>query len=173
MRIVLVLTYVILIILLLLGLLFNIFRSCNSPRLPFLPSLPTDSLTERAQNIGGDGDLKVTLMWDFYADIDLHVIEPNGNEIYYSEKQSSTGGYLDVDNTHGGQGAAENIFWEQNPPHGQYKVSLVYYSEGSSTPKQGPCKVVVFKRGQEPQVFTVGMNASQDRTPVEVTTIQY
>jgi uncharacterized protein YfaP (DUF2135 family) len=171
MRIVLVLVYVLLIILLLLGFLLNACSSC-SPRLPNFGGTGRD-VTE----IGGNGDLKVTLQWDFYADIDLHVEEPGirGEEIYFSNKRSNYGGELDVDNTDGGPGSAENIFWESDPPSGQYKVTLVYYSEKEDYPanqRQGNCKVTVLAKDQQPQEFNVTMAPPSDTSrKVEVTTI--
>jgi len=170
MRIVLVLVYVLLIILLLLGLLLNACSRC-SPRLPNIGGTGRD-VTE----IGGNGDLKVTLQWDFYADIDLHVEEPGltGEEIYFSNSHSRNGGELDVDNTDGGPGSAENIYWESDPPRGQYKVTLVYYAEKDypAEQQQGNCKVTVLAKDQQPQVFNVTMAPPSDSSrKVEVTTI--
>ena len=81
---------------------------------------------EQAQEIGGSGALKITLLWDFVGDIDLHVYEPNGFHIYYKgdhKKDLETGGELDQDNIPGGPGSAENIFWT-NPPSGKYIVNI-------------------------------------------------
>lgn len=115
---------------------------------------------EEAERVGQSGKLKVTLLWDFPADIDLHVIQPNGVEIAYNHRvDNSTLAHLDVDNRRGGSGAAENIFWDA-PDAGAYKVFLKYYS--ASKPGgirgSGTCRVVIFKEGQEPQTFEVGMN---------------
>ena len=38
----------------------------------------TSQAVREARNTGQTGDLKVTLLWDFYGDIDLHVMQPNG-----------------------------------------------------------------------------------------------
>ncbi|MBR1449345.1 MAG: hypothetical protein IJ588_11455 [Prevotella sp.] len=165
MRIILVLVYVLLIILLLLGLLLNC-RGCSLPSLPDVP--------RNVMEIGGNGDLKVTLQWDFYADIDLHVVEPSGEEIDYTNKDSNSGGELDVDDTDGGRGAAENIFWRSNPPRGQYEVSLVYYAEKTSRPesqRHGDCKVTILLKDHEPQVFNVHMSPNNLHEKVPVTTI--
>ena len=71
----------------------------------------TAQAVREARNTGQTGDLKVTLLWDFYGDIDLHVMQPNGIVINFSNPQdAATGGALDVDNRQGGKGAAENIF---------------------------------------------------------------
>lgn len=111
---------------------------------------------EIAEQTGGSGDLKITLLWDFVADIDLHVLEPNGNEIYFANAQDpATGGYLDIDNTQGGRGSAENVYW-RNPPRGTYKVTLNYYNGDRS----GECKVVVMKRGEAAQTYTIRMTPS-------------
>ena len=93
----------------------------------------TANAVEQAQQIGHSGHLKVTLLWNFQGDIDLHVTQPNGSTIYYDNKiDLSTGGNLDRDNKAGGNGSAENIYWE-NPPQGEYKVSLVYYQPSVDT----------------------------------------
>lgn len=117
------------------------------------------SIVKQAERTGQSGNLKVTLMWNFYGDIDLHVKQPNGREIYYDKaKDNSTGGYLDIDNRNGGNGSAENIFWE-NPPKGVYDVSLTYYQESQYNGKveNGLCSVVVFQAGKVPQTYQVEM----------------
>ncbi len=45
----------------------------------------------------GTGKLQVSLSWDQANDVDLHLIEPNGFEIYYGDATSSNGGILDLD----------------------------------------------------------------------------
>ena len=55
------------------------------------------------------GDPQFTLIWDTDADLDLHVIEPGGKEIYWEEPKGKQGGELDVDNTKGF--GPENIYW--------------------------------------------------------------
>ena len=55
------------------------------------------------------GDPQFTLIWDTDADLDLHVIEPGGKEIYWEEPKGKQGGELDVDNTKGL--GPENIYW--------------------------------------------------------------
>ncbi|MDF9794971.1 hypothetical protein OKW21_000234 [Catalinimonas alkaloidigena] len=80
----------------------------------------------------GGGDVQITLSWDNTADIDLHVIEPNGERIYYNYPSSSTGGMLDVDDRDGF--GPENIFWPtQQSPQGLYQVEVVHFSGESPT----------------------------------------
>ena len=98
----------------------------------------------RPEDVGGDGDIKITLLWDFPGDLDLHVMEPNGEEIWYRNLRDDSrgGGHLDVDEISGGSGSAENAYW-RNPRNGQYKVNVVFYRVDDEAPNGGPAKVVV------------------------------
>lgn len=129
------------------------------------PAPQDSSLISRARGVGQSGKLKVTMMWGIKADIDLHVVEPNGNEIFFSNKRSMTGGYLDVDNTHGGRGSAENVFWN-NPLSGQYTVSVVYYAPNAYPVPRGNVDIVVFKGDEPPQTFHVNMNTVKQHSVV-------
>lgn len=77
----------------------------------------TDSIKQRVKSAGGDvnGYLRVSLSWDYSDDLDLHVKEPQGDHIYFGNKESrSTGGKLDVDmNAHTiSKSPVENIVWK-------------------------------------------------------------
>ena len=133
-----------------------------------------DDMVSHAQEIGNNGNLKVTLMWDFEGDIDLHVIEPSGREIYYRDPQDpTTGGTLDVDNQAGGAGSAENIYWT-NPSSGVYKIFLFYYQPSQATGAigSGYCNVVVMQEGKSSKTYSVPMNSIHDRKVVTSITIQ-
>lgn len=45
----------------------------------------------------GTGNLQVSLAWDIDNDLDLHLVQPDGEEIYYGNDISGTNGILDVD----------------------------------------------------------------------------
>lgn len=99
-----------------------------------LPS-PSPSLTPPPNLNLGSGDVQITLLWTSDSDLDLHVIDPAGNEIYFSNPSSSTGGRLDHDEVPGCGSAAtthaENVFWAAGTaPSGQYKAFVNNY---------GPC----------------------------------
>lgn len=128
----------------------------------------TADLIREAREVGNDGDLKVTLLWDFYADIDLHVLQPNGVEIFFNNKQDdTTGGFLDEDDKIGGPSSAENVYWE-NPPAGTYRIGLKYFGPSAETDlaESGICKVVVFQAGRSPKVFEVPMNEPEQEVIV-------
>ena len=110
---------------------------------------------EKAIDIGGKGNLKITLLWDFPADLDLHVLEPSGFEICFENMLNpETGGFMDLDNRNGGAGAAENIFWE-NPPKGEYVIAVDYYEAVGGIPEIGNCQIVVFKEDEKPVTYNI------------------
>ena len=78
------------------------------------------------------GDIQVSVTWNTIADVDLHVIEPNGAELYYGNRSSGSGGQLDVDaNAACGTTSPwqENVGWApQTAPSGEYTVRVDYWS---------------------------------------------
>ncbi len=78
-----------------------------------------------------DGKIRVTLVLDNYNDLDLHLITPSGEKIYYGHRRSSDGGILDIDmnvNSHHSLEPVENIVFPNNIPQGHYKVIVNYYN---------------------------------------------
>jgi hypothetical protein len=84
----------------------------------------------------GTGDVQVTLSWDADSDVDLHVVDPSGEEIYYGHRRSASGGELDLDSNAGCRidGVRnENITWPiGRAPRGQYTVRVDYWSNCSA-----------------------------------------
>lgn len=168
-------------IILMLLLLFNMCgeKNANSviepieiDTIPVPVTIEDTSAVERARTIGQNGNLKVTLLWDFAADIDLHILEPTGEHIYHGNKRSSkSDGFLDCDNRVGGTGAAENIFWKR-PPQGEYRISVKYYGKVGPTPIFGTCRVVVFKENKEPFVYEVSFNDVGEKKEVVTVNIE-
>ncbi len=103
-------------------------------------SMPVEAATSTVPPdiVLGTGDVQATLIWSGDSDMDLHVVEPNGEEIYYSSPSSSTGGSLDHDDIPGcgteTGNHVENIFWPQGQaPLGEYRAYVHFYracSEG-------------------------------------------
>jgi hypothetical protein len=87
-------------------------------------------ITERIEREGGaSGLVQISLAWDDYNDLDLHVFTPDGERIYFNNKRSKCGGLLDVDmnvrptsNT-----PVENVVWKDDAPLGTYKVGVHFY----------------------------------------------
>lgn len=76
----------------------------------------------------GTGDVQVSLSWDVNSDVDLHVTEPSGEEIYWNNRTSATHGTLDLDsnaacNLDGRRN--ENVTWPTGTaPRGTYTVKV-------------------------------------------------
>jgi len=92
----------------------------------------TDSIREKVKRAGGnvEGFLRVSLSWFNYDDLDIHVREPGGNRIYFSNPRNViTTGHLDVDMNAGcgtTRDPVENIVWTGNSrmERGKYEVKV-------------------------------------------------
>jgi len=80
------------------------------------------------------GNIQITLAWNSGADIDLYVTDPYNETISYQDTTSNSGGQLDhdgrgdcVQNT-GGNPTVENVYWNGQPPRGNYAVEIHNYS---------------------------------------------
>lgn len=99
---------------------------------------PTASLfsaetAKRLQEHGAQtGDVQASLIWNNYNDLDLHIIDPNEEHIYFAHKQARSGGHLDVDMNAGGRESnepVENIYFpEGKAPAGRYRVYVHFYA---------------------------------------------
>jgi uncharacterized protein YfaP (DUF2135 family) len=83
------------------------------------------------------GDVQVSVAWDSPADVDLHLVEPGGAEVYWGSTSSGAGGVLDLDSNAacGSDGPRnENITYPSaTPPSGAYIVRLDYWDSCGAT----------------------------------------
>jgi hypothetical protein len=90
-------------------------------------------IKRRVDGAGGqyeEVDLRVSLRWNNRNDLDLHVITPRGEHIYFGDRRSSCGGWLDVDmNAHGETTApVETIRWGLGAAQrGRYRIYVQNY----------------------------------------------
>ena len=81
----------------------------------------------------GSGDIQVSISFDTDTDVDLHVVEPNGCEIYYGNDQCPSGGWLDLDSNPAcwfDYVNNENIYWpDGSAPVGTYIVRADFYED--------------------------------------------
>lgn len=99
------------------------------------------SIKERVKAAGGnvEGDLCCRLGWDNTDDLDLHMIEPDGHEIYYGNRRvkSRCGGILDLD-ANGADGQrtdpSENIYYSnrREMKEGTYTLIVHQFSKRES-----------------------------------------
>ena len=69
-------------------------------------------------------DIWSELTWDGLGDIDLHLVQPDGEECWYSNRTTQAGAMLDYDNTV--RDGPEHITMTNAIP-GRYEVKVVYY----------------------------------------------
>ncbi len=76
---------------------------------------------------GQAGSPRFNLIFELGYDLDLHVIDPSGEEIYFGHPNSVSGGQLDVDCICC-DNPSENIFWSDGPT-GSYQFWVNDYSD--------------------------------------------
>jgi hypothetical protein len=114
---------------------------------------------------GQTGEVQITLIWNNVNDLDLHVICPSGEEVFFSHKRSRCGGELDVDMNAGGRMSnepVENVFWpEQGAPPGEYQVFVNHYRNND---RRDPTKFeVAIKHGGRTKKFSGRISYGQPR----------
>lgn len=110
------------------------------------------------------GDVQVSVSWDSASDVDLHVVEPSGEEIYYAAPTSRTAGALDLDSNAGcgiDNKNNENIRWPAGrAPGGNYTVRVNYWSSCGVTATN---YVVTVNNGGSTQTFRGTFTGPGDR----------
>lgn len=124
-----------------------------------------DDLDERLHREGAKaGDITISLAWNTFDDLDLHVLLPSGEELSFMNKNASRGGTacLDVDMNVGGGGSeepVENVFLGDldsriEAPLGMYKVVVQNYAYHTRDRNASiPWKIVVAMNGSK-QIYT-------------------
>jgi hypothetical protein len=105
----------------------------------------------------GTGEIQTNVTWDTKADIDLHLMDPSGKEIYYASRNSTTGGQLDLDSNAACASdgpRAENIYWADGVvvPHGEYVLRVDNWDSCGAPLTH--FTVTVNLRGMPPKIFT-------------------
>jgi hypothetical protein len=123
----------------------------------------------------GSGDIQVTVAWDTEADVDLHVVDPEGVEIYWANRQSPSGGQLDLDSNAACAGdnvRNENISWPVGTaPQGPYTVRVDYWANCDA--QETNYTVVIHNEGDTDihyGVFTGGGDSGGSGSGVEIAT---
>jgi uncharacterized protein YfaP (DUF2135 family) len=92
------------------------------------------------------GDVQVSLMWNNYNDLDLHVVCPSGERIHGGNKISECGGELDVDANVRPETKkpVENVVWDDNTAKpGGYQVYVHHYKKHKKRRAKDPTKFQV------------------------------
>jgi len=76
-----------------------------------------------------DVDVRIVMTWDAdNTDMDLHVIEPSGEEVSYEHKLSTIGGTISRDLT---RGYGPEEYMVRKAMHGVYAIKAKYFGSGS------------------------------------------
>jgi len=85
--------------------------------------------------------LRVTMCWETDAnDVDLHVVDPSGEECWYSHKQNNSGLELYSDQT---QGLGPEVIRTSKAQDGTYSVAVNYFSAGPMGVSRGVVVMLV------------------------------
>ncbi len=113
-------------------------------------------LMERLAREGGkSGVVQISLAWDDYNDLDMHVFCPSGERIYFNNRKSVCGGELDVDMNvrPKSKKPIENVVWTDQAPDGEYKIGVHFYRHHRKRRTKKTCqfrlRVVTYGQAKE------------------------
>ena len=116
-----------------------------------------------------DTDVRIVLMWDAdNTDIDLHVLEPSGEEVFYSHKLSQTGGMISFDVT---TGYGPEEFLHKKAPKGTYQIMTNYFASHQQK-LTGPVTVTVTvftnwaRDNETSQILSLRLEKAKDKVKV-------
>ncbi|HWB58919.1 MAG TPA: VIT domain-containing protein [Chthoniobacteraceae bacterium] len=116
-----------------------------------------------------DDDVRIVMSWDADStDIDLHVVEPTGEEVFYNHNRSLSGGLISHDVTQG-YGPEEYIMRCAMP--GDYKIFAQYYgSTQQNVTGAVTVTATVFtnfgRPDQKKQVLTLRLDSIKENVPI-------
>jgi len=113
-------------------------------------------LMDRLAREGGkSGVVQISLAWDDYNDLDMHVFCPSGERIYFNNRKSECGGELDVDMNVRPKSKTpiENVVWTDEAPDGEYKIGVHFYRHHRKRRTKKTCqfrlRVVTYGQAKE------------------------
>lgn len=112
----------------------------------------------------GTGDLKISLTFDRETDLDLHVVEPSEEPIFFGKRYSRSGGELDLDSNAGCNVDGvnnENVYWQTGTaPAGEYKVYVHHFKPCTKEPVK---YLVTVYNGRNVQTYEGTLTKDQRR----------
>jgi hypothetical protein len=129
------------------------------------PPPPRQEDAERARREGArSGRVQIILAWDDRNDLDLMMICPNGERLFFDNRRAC-GAELDVDRNAGNSALTptpvENIVFASEPAPGRYRIIVWHFQNNPPAPSSSPYRVTVKREGRPDQVFTGRVAAGQ------------
>ncbi|MCA3287010.1 MAG: hypothetical protein ING09_10700 [Roseomonas sp.] len=129
------------------------------------PPPPRQEDAERARREGArSGRVQIILAWDDRNDLDLMMICPNGERLFFDNRRAC-GAELDVDRNAGNSGLTptpvENIVFAAEPAPGRYRIIVWHFQNNPPAPASSPYRVTVKREGRPDQAFTGRVAAGQ------------
>ena len=119
----------------------SIFKWKNNFGWSYNGNITDSSIRDKVASYGGniEGELRISIAWLGLTDLDLHVIEPDGNHIYYSNKWGS-GGKLDLDMNgldRSSEKPAENVIYtnKESMLEGYYEAYVHTFNVKRTSPE--------------------------------------
>ena len=100
-----------------------------------LASSVKDFAAARLETLGkhlpfGTADVVVTMMWNQdQTDVDMHVVEPSGEECSYEHKKTRSGGQITTDIR---TGFGPEMYYNANAPRGKYELKAKFFGSGQN-----------------------------------------
>jgi LmbE family N-acetylglucosaminyl deacetylase len=136
-----------------------------TPPPPAPPPAPRQEDADRARREGArSGRVQIILAWDDRNDLDLMMVCPSGERLYFDHRQAC-GAVLDVDRNAGNSALTptpvENIVFAAEPAPGRYRIMVWHFQNNPPSPASSPYRVTVKREGRPDQVFTGRVAAGQ------------
>jgi len=99
----------------------------------------------------GSGDIQVSLAWNNFNDIDLHVVTPAGERIFFGHRRAHCGGRLDVDMNVAPETPmpVENVFWPNGRARSGIYTVFVHHFHRHVPIDPTPFEVYILVKGRK------------------------
>ena len=114
-------------------------------------------------------DLRIMMSWDTdETDVDLHVLEPDGEEAYYGHRRTSTGGFVSEDVT---TGYGPEEYLRKDAKKGTYRILAIYFaSHRQALTGAAVVTATVYtnwgKENEARQVLSFRLDKPKDKHPI-------
>ncbi len=113
--------------------------------------------------------LRIVMSWDVdETDVDLHVLEPDGEEAYYGHRRTSSGGFVSEDVT---TGYGPEEYLRKTAARGTYRIMANYFaSHRQALTGAATVTATVYTdwatKEEKRQVFSFRLDKPKDKHPI-------